>query len=516
MQTPQKRAKHTHSLSSHATVLDTYDAPHSARKSPPTILFRTSIGPTPQKDGKVLGLFDLLSPASSAAGRTPSKPQAVGSSRGQGAELGVFRTPSKNKQGLGDEGMKSGGMLSGARKGKGLFESPVDASKRAHISSLLTPTARRTLATPSKSTPHSRKAVEPQSSDETPAFLRRHSQHAYALTSENISREDGLDYDNETITWTPVKPRPGPRMAGKALSALVRGLREMEEEKLDEELDILRELENGGNALPRPSKVSKLFDVADSQTPEMPLGPDGAHLNTTNNEDDENHDGGSDGYGELKKPGRGGRFGKESKPWKKKGQKRTTKRSNLRPVLKGTWKPEPEWKVSAESDEDDDNEAAEAKGEHAQEEGEVIITIAETQITKTAILQDDLTILDEENADSDANFEPEPEPKPSSRNVPAKKKGREKGQGRGNGKRKRGGNEHSSAPPANGEHEEEEAAAKEKENPSKKSKPDPKPKPMKKIDPTAHAHANFRALKLRSRGSKGKPTGKGGRRFGRR
>lgn len=497
-------------------------------------MFRTSIGPTPQKDGKVLGLFDLLSPASSAE-RTPSKRQAQGSSlsRQRGVELSLLRTPSRNKKGLEDEGRKSGRMVSGRA---GLVLSPADASKGAQVSSLLTPTARRTLATPSKSTPCSRRVLEPQSSDETPAFLRRHSQHAYILPPGDGSHEDGLEYDNQVLTWTPVKPRLGPKMAGKGLSALVRGLRELEEEKLDEELDILRELEDGGNARPgpKPHQIPKPFDIADSQAPEMPLGADGAYLS------DAEYNANDDGYATSEEPGRGGRSGKEGKPWKKKGQKRTTKRFTLKPVAKGTWKPEPKWKVSAESEDDEEDDEGERKGRadaNADADGEEgdISTIAETQITLNAVPPDPM--LDDESEGSDANFDPETQ----SPNGHARK---EKSKAKEKGKRER--KQH---PVAGAEEDEEEVVVAQggkvgrgreagrgraegepgevgkTKTTKRKSDPDPdplKPKPApkkkKKISPTAHA--NFRALKLRNRGSKGngygKGRGNGGRRFGRR
>lgn len=459
MQTPQKRVKHAYPLQ--PAALDLYDPPHSARKSP--LQHRTWIGPTPQKDGKVLGLFDLLSPDSSV-GRTPSK--QARSSR-HGIELSILRTPSKRR--LEDEGL-DGDILSGRN---GLFKSPADASKRAHASTLLTPTAQRTIATPSKSTPGSRRALEPPSLDETPAFLRRHSQHARILP-DDASREDGLEYDDQAISWSPVKRRLGPRVAGKGLSALVRGLREMEEEKLDEELDILRELEDGGNAhpAPKPHKVPKPFDIADSQIPDMPLGADGANLSNT--EDD---------YIEPEKPGRG-RAGKDGKPWKKKGQKRTTRQVTMRPV-KGTWKPEPKWKASAESEESEQGEG----------EGEGDITaIAETQITQSAVPQD--PVLDDieegDSVGSDVDFEPEI--KSSDGGVVGKEKVKGKGKGRGRGK------EHSGAPTKG------EQGAQEEENKTKTTKK------KKKIGPTAHA--NFRALKIRNKSSKGNSGP--GRRFGRR
>lgn len=479
-------------------MLDAYDPPLSARKSPVQLL-RMSIGPTPQKDGKVLGLFDLLSPASSA-GRTPSKKARNSLSHGIG--LSHLRTPSK--RGVEDEGQKSGMLL----EGKGLVISPTDASKRAHISSLLTPTARRILATPSKSTPTSRRALDPPSADETPAFLKRYSQPTCVLP-DDASRGDGLEFDIQAISWTPVKPRPGPRTAGKRLSALVRGLREMEEEKLDEELDILRELEDGGNARPalKFNKVPEPFNVADSQIPEMPLGADGANLINTDGEDD---------YIEPEKPGRG-RSEREGKPWKKKGQKRTTRKFTLRPV-RAAWKPEPKWKVSSDTSEDEEPE----DGEGEREEGE-ISTIAETQISHIAIaippdpsIMDDLLDDDKENrdnADTEAEAEAGFEPKPT--RLPSLSSDDDTAAAAAAGRRKK----------AKIQKKGKEEAAGEDPHPQPQPQPqtrksNPKKKPTKtNASASAYAHANFRALKLRNRNSRGQGRGRGaggGRRFGRR
>ncbi len=425
-------------------MLDPYDPPRSAHKSP--VPFRTSIGPTPQKDGKVLGLFDLLSPASNA-GRTPSKqPQSCPN----GNRSDDFSTPSKR-------GLEGGELGSGKVTGrKDLFKSPADSSKRGLFKSLVTPTVRRTSNPPSKSTPCTQRMLEPPTLDETPAFLRRHSQNAHIL-ADNTSYEDGIDYDDQAITWTPVKPRPRPRMAGKGLSALVRGLREMEEEKLDEELDILRELEDGGNAAPahKSPKVSKPF-IPDSQVPDMPLGADGENISS---EDD---------YIEPEKPGRG-RAGKDGKTWKKKGQKRTTRQVIMRPVT-GTWKPEPKWKASDDSDVEED-------------EG-LVTTVEETQITQNVVAQELLlegeSVTGGSRPGSDIDFEADVRRKARSalrRNDKLKEKAKEGRRYNRNG------------------------APTEKEE---------VPKVKKKINPTAHA--NFRALKIKNKNSKAK----GGRRFGRR
>ena len=129
--------------------------------------------------------------------------------------------------------------------------------------------------------------------------------------------------------------RKPPKPAGKGLSALVKGLRDMEDEKLDEELEMLREMEDQSGPSSKISLPQVLVD--DSQRPDMPLGPDGG----LESEDEE----------DIEKEGQG-RNGKPLKIWKKKGQKRTTRRVLMKPNV-AKWKPEPAWKGEAESEEED-------------------------------------------------------------------------------------------------------------------------------------------------------------------
>lgn len=67
----------------------------------------------------------------------------------------------------------------------------------------------------------------------------------------------------------------------------------------------------------------------------MPLGPDG---------------GGDSEDSEIEEEGKG-RDGRPLKTWKRKGQKRTTRRVLMKPNV-AKWKPEPAWKGEAESEDD--------------------------------------------------------------------------------------------------------------------------------------------------------------------
>ena len=103
----------------------------------------------------------------------------------------------------------------------------------------------------------------------------------------------------------------------------------MEDEGLDEELNMLREMEGESalrNHMDQPQSL-----VNDSQRSDMPLGPDGG---LERDEDGVEH--ADDGKG---------RDGKPLKVWKKKGQKRMTRRVLIKPNT-AKWKPEPAWEVS--------------------------------------------------------------------------------------------------------------------------------------------------------------------------
>ena len=209
------------------------------------------------------------------------------------------------------------------RKGS---RSPISASKRNYLESFLTPSTRRVADI---STPGSKARQMRTQSDDTPTFLRRDSQKAW------IERQAKEGEDNEEASWSPVAVRRRPKLIGRGLSALVEGLRDMEDEKLDEEMEILREFEAGEGSTDKSTTVRKPPTVAveDSQVFDMPLGPDGAEAS----DDDDDNDNKL-----IESRGRGG---KPLRVWKKKGQKRTTRKANIRPN-NTKWKPEPEWKAA--------------------------------------------------------------------------------------------------------------------------------------------------------------------------
>jgi hypothetical protein len=230
------------------------------------------IGPTPQRDGIVLGLFDNLN------AETPSKRRIIFGE----IDTNVFQTPTKRDAEVESEA-SSASRIRGER-------TPLSISKRNLFDQFITPKKRKLEE---EGTPSS--TVRGLA---TPAFLRR---------------DNALDKIEEADETT---PRPAPwkrRGMVRSLSAMIQNMRKDEDDRLDEEADIMRELEmeeEGISAPPRP-RVSQV-QVGDSQA-EMPLGVDRGESENEEEEEEEE---------EL------GRDGQPRKVWKKKGLKRQTRRTN--------------------------------------------------------------------------------------------------------------------------------------------------------------------------------------------
>lgn len=257
------------------------------------------IGPTPQRDGIVLGLFDLL-PA-----ETPSKRRSVLSD----VAPNILKTPSKNTS-------KTDGEQSLESKARG-EKTPVSVGKRFLLDRFVTPKKRKL---DEQGTPTS--AFKGLS---TPAFLRR----------DNTLHV--IDEDDEAT------PRPAPwkrRGLGRSLSSMIQSMKKQEDDRLDEEAEIMREMEMEAQGIPVPTKTRiPSILVEDSQAP-MPLGPDRG----LESDDDEDENEAADNLGPDGKPRR---------IWKKRGQKRTTRRVIMRPNFT---KPKPEAAPPA-LDEDSEVEA---------------------------------------------------------------------------------------------------------------------------------------------------------------
>ncbi|GAB7344469.1 hypothetical protein MBLNU457_2307t1 [Dothideomycetes sp. NU457] len=276
------------------------EQPLQAREPSPTPqAIRQRLGPTPQKDGQILGLFDSFS-------TTPSKPREALSS----IDANVAATPSKGDRNI----IIQSPDVENAR----LSRTPASSGKRFLLDAFATPLKRKRdeeQPTPSGA----------RGSAETPAFLRR-------IDIEPFSTRLGtLTETEEPLSLGVREPPFKKRGLVRSLSAIIRNLKQQEEEDADEDLAMMREMEAeeaGGPPSVRPSTIAKTpppeILVENSQI-EMPLGPDG-EINSDEEDDDDNANDGLDANGQPRRV------------WKKKGQKRTTRRVIMRPAprLKAT------------------------------------------------------------------------------------------------------------------------------------------------------------------------------------
>ncbi|CEL07436.1 hypothetical protein ASPCAL10593 [Aspergillus calidoustus] len=479
-QTPSK------TRTAHPSTVDPYDSPSVLRRlfSPSTHMqssspLKAAIGPTPQRDGKALGLFDLLS-ESGGSTATPSATR-IASLNGMAAQ-----TPSKKRKVMdtiaeeGEEGDEEGEMEESHR----VERTPASSGKKYMLSALFaTPTTLRYSAMVEDDPSTSRnllgnltgandnqptQQVPPQQTNsdtanlETPSFLRRSTSGLYS-SSQGVGGMTGL---------SPIPVRKPPQFVGKGLSQLLQGLRDMEEERMEDEWDILREIEI------EQEQEQSYVDVADSQAPDA-MG----------------------------------------RTYKKRGQKRTTRLVKMKPVVSAPPRSRPSRNSQSQSQPQHaplsslsantkDNEGAESEFEDEWE------AIAETQAyanTNTSGNdnahdlvgddQDSLHSISEAEPDADSDSDPEygAERKPLAR---AKSFSEKMKEAIGADTPRSGpGNQQEKTKQA-----QEQEKKKKKEREGDEGKENKKPS-TRKVNP--QAHANYRSLKIRNRG------GRGGRNFGR-
>lgn len=306
----------------------------------------TSIGPTPQRDGRVLGLFDLL-PFKDAEIDSPSRPKrpakyphAAGAVQetprrgrtidtGVGIAIDLDRTPSSRSRRPQQQQPQQP-------------QQPQQTPRKSVLSTPLKDSSNRVAKTPSSSRSVSKLQFQ------TPAFLRRIPMSKINENSEFASPE-------------PIRLPRKPLIRG--LSSIVADLRKTQEEQLDDELDALREMENEG-APTVPAKKPSAAPRSEGQPPPAPPGPakgDDSHTEIILAEDSQKQTlsllGGFDDEGMYdSEDGEQEGLDRDGKPlrvFKKKGQKRTTRKANMRPVM--TKRP-PSTGPPREPDQDDDGE----------------------------------------------------------------------------------------------------------------------------------------------------------------
>ncbi|KAH8668939.1 DNA replication/checkpoint protein [Xylariales sp. PMI_506] len=270
-------------------IIDTFETPSIRRLFSPVV--PTSIGPTPQRDGRVLGMFDLLDESedhtpSRARHGEPAPPSPMPNPRLQA-------TPSKRKH----ADMELGDAVK-------LDTTPVSVSKRTSHGIFATPLKKRDGNVQDARTPSTGGRLQ----FSTPAFLKR-------------APLPPMDEKGQYVSPPPVRLPRKPLVRG--LSSVVASLRKLEEEKLDDELDVLREMEmemegglNSPPAKPKPKPNAQKENILapDSQKPQLLGGFD------------------DEGQFDSEPEEQLGRDGQPLRIFKKKGQKRTTRKVNMRPT----------------------------------------------------------------------------------------------------------------------------------------------------------------------------------------
>ena len=421
--TPRKQKATTSTPRKAHAEPETYDRPSSSSTTPRPFL-KSFIGPTPQRDGKVLGLFDLLPPSGDSSKATPSTRKRKADALNE-ANTNIVQTPSRKKSGdILDHLDDDDGVANTGRRQR--FErTPTSEGKKFLLSQFFaTPNTARFMPEVGEEgeehrtrTPLRAKLLagreelkmdaqpsEP-APDATPTFLRRSS----SLNQKFIGQVGG-----ELSFASPEKIRTGPQRLslfrkGRSLSEIVKNLRKVQDEEHDDDMEALNEMEAGSEPEPETD-----VQIGDSQV----IGSEGRE--------------------------------QEPRIWKKKGQKRTTRRTNMKP---------PTVKKSKELRQEE---------RPAEEESEDEATVADTQGTSPGQYGDD--------SDFDLDLEPIVE------------------EGEGEGK--------DSAKPVK----------KAISEPAKKAATSAEPKGRRTVKANSVAQMNFRSLKIKNKNSKAK--GRGFGRFG--
>jgi DNA replication regulator SLD2 len=322
--------------------VDPYDTPSHVRS-----LFTPSkkaLGPTPQKDGVVLGLFDLLEPP------TPSAAKPISTSNAENSRRTVGSTPRKSKEDIFERQKHS--------------RTPASSSKRHFLDAFATPLKNKDLNSQTSQTPSTVSKLY----FNTPSFLRRDSQR---INLGPVSQEGDLGTD---ISPQAIRVPRKPLVRG--LSSILAGLRKIEEEAHDDDLEALHEMEaeeasmGGAKSKSKPVQAAPMFkdmiQVEDSQQPHLLGGFDDEAQFDSSEEDNLGPD------------------GQPLRVYKKKGQKRTTRRVNMKPS-----RPKPTTKLPTVSEEGSELSSPESP----------------SQIPETQILDDESQRMEGRNYNSDTQSE---------------------------------------------------------------------------------------------------------------
>ena len=196
----------------HPAQLDPYDSPSTLRRlfSPSTHQtaqspLKAAIGPTPQRDGKTLGLFDMLSESGGSGGTPSVKRQTSNLAAG-------FRTPSKRRP---VETIPEDPEQEPQQETPRLARTPASSTKQFYLANLFaTPTTMRYAAmVEAEDNEEARKnetshptEISPQAAHSgTPSFLRRSNSGRYPLPSASNGGQGLSPVVSESHSNSPVK-----------------------------------------------------------------------------------------------------------------------------------------------------------------------------------------------------------------------------------------------------------------------------------------------------------------------
>ncbi|OAA64673.1 DNA replication regulator sld2 [Niveomyces insectorum RCEF 264] len=427
LHTPSKRRRSTETprkagaaAAMAAAAADTVTPETARRLFSPVV--PTSIGPTPQRDGRILGLFDVLS-EEKRTHPTPSKrnvlegPGAAAPGAVPFALTGIAATPRAQTRTIDvetdmEETRRLGRtpMSPAKRNLLAQFAGPAPTStpratyqplgttplKTRDANVQLPPPPRVFAAQPFSLTTPSKKDDAPQPFA-TPAFLRRTSTRPLPPSSSLPVDENGEFLSPPGRVWLPRKPLV------RGLSSVLASLRRMEDEQLDDELDVLRDLEreeeeagkrNGAAASttttttksladdgadapaqgnqPTQAKTADVLDRQRMQPPPSPSPHVAPPLRLLGGFDD-------DGLYDSPPEDQAGRDGQPLRVFKKKGQKRTTRLVHMRPMR--TKRPALGAMAKASDDDDDDDDDDNDDGMRTEDkQGTEVDVVPETQV----------------------------------------------------------------------------------------------------------------------------------------
>ncbi|KAM7220667.1 putative dna replication regulator sld2 protein [Rhypophila decipiens] len=362
-QTPQKRSKHAQTPLKSQTYADVeFSAavsPSLSRKLFGSPDLPTSVDPTPQRDGRVLGLWDLLS-------ATPSRSTGDDATSSKNTRQ-TNATPSKHN------GMPDDDDALATANANRLNRTPNSSRMNKflldELPGMMTPIHKRDRnLQPTDKTPSSRSVSKLHFA--TPAFLRRSTAPLPAV--------------GENGEWKvhPIKLPRKPNARG--LSNMVASLRKLEEEALDDGLEVMREMEMEAEARESLAPGSKPIanekivpHEEEQQRPERPLLLGGFDDEVLYDSEEEQ---------QLDR-------GQPLRVFKKKGQKRTTRKVKMKPSIV---KRQP---TAANGDDDDGKD----------DDDEVLVPETQFDSTKSGHQEEgDALLLDEDASGSEAKLKKTP------------------------------------------------------------------------------------------------------------